>query len=857
MFADAVQAFLPVLLALHEFISHRPTPVESDEPEDMWGSVWEDLKIWVVTSPLTLLLATAVFSFGACLGLGLGPRSTYFCSALLDQRAVVVALQWIGIAVDAAILIMLWRVLSWARTTRARLRVLCGISLASAVAVCVVGLAGRLYENHAPDEHQLVWQFDALYLFDIIGTGITLGVFATSTALWLCESTPLVPTAVSCFIIGTVMSIHSILSLGSYQQVTIRQPLISLSIMFTGFTVFLYASNMRSVIVFRRAFLVLLLMTILTALAIFAPLKSKPIDRHPVDDLMYKSRVEADRWLRRATISNTLRSAANEYKIRYQGRDPPPNFDKWFDFAQQRESVVVDNFDQIEKDILPFRGMNPQRIRDGLEFLAGLPDVGVITIAGGKAHYTGASDPTLDVMIKEALSMISGFSEHLADMSIAINLSQRPRVLVPWEDIRGMSQSGSKSTWNILPSNQHKRQLDDTVQLDGGYGNTHSLASKLASESSVSAQGLRHSQGLACPPGSPSRAGIHWNMRDFCAVCADPHSQGEFLRDWQKSLDLCHQPDIFNLHEFYTTPSQHRVYRELLPLFSRSKTNSFDDILIPLVTPDDVTEDDPVPFDNKIDLAFWQGSAEGIRIQTHQTIHGGHRQRLVHAANNASSTETIPMILGIQGRDTLTGNEDTEEVKEKSKKVKFHHENVRAQEINAQLPLSFSFTNPGSCDTANCRLIESEFGFREDEGHANKRYVVLLDTPDGPAPSTLATLRSNSVPVVSTIFRAWYTERLMPWLHFVPVDPRYHGLHSTLAYFVGLKYRGRLNGATQVTESRKEDARWIAEQGRKWAGKALRREDMEVYLFRLLLEWGRVVDDNRDNLGFVLEDRTS
>ena len=91
----------------------------------------------------------------------------------------------------------------------------------------------------------------------------------------------------------------------------------------------------------------------------------------------------------------------------------------------------------------------------------------------------------------------------------------------------------------------------------------------------------------------------------------------------------------------------------------------------------------------------------------------------------------------------------------------------------------------------------------------------------------------------------------------MPVDPRYHGLHSTLAYFVGLKYRGRLNGATQVTESRKEDARWIAEQGRKWAGKALRSEDMEVYLFRLLLEWGRVVDDNRDNLGFVLEDRTS
>jgi hypothetical protein len=25
---------------------------------------------------------------------------------------------------------------------------------------------------------------------------------------------------------------------------------------------------------------------------------------------------------------------------------------------------------------------------------------------------------------------------------------------------------------------------------------------------------------------------------------------------------------------------------------------------------------------------------------------------------------------------------------------------------------------------------------------------------------------------------------------------------------------------------------------------------MEVYFFRLLLEWGRLTDDNRDNIGF-------
>jgi hypothetical protein len=30
----------------------------------------------------------------------------------------------------------------------------------------------------------------------------------------------------------------------------------------------------------------------------------------------------------------------------------------------------------------------------------------------------------------------------------------------------------------------------------------------------------------------------------------------------------------------------------------------------------------------------------------------------------------------------------------------------------------------------------------------------------------------------------------------------------------------------------------------------LRKEDMEIYFFRLLLEWGRLTDDRRDQIGF-------
>ncbi|KAK7751192.1 hypothetical protein SLS62_006876 [Diatrype stigma] len=874
-----VTAFLPVLLAFHEFLSHRPAQVESDEPEDMWGSFWEDFKAWVVTSPTTLLLSTIIFSYGSYLGLGLGAKSTYFCSAVLDQRSVVILFQCLGVAIDATIIVMLWRALCWARTTRARLRMLCRISLLSALAVGFLWLATQLFQDRSAVDYQPLWGFDSIYFFDILGTGIVLGSFLTSTTLWICESSPLTPVAISSFVLGTSISVHSILLLGTYQQIMLLQPIFSLTLLSSGFTVFLYANNMRSVVVIGRAFLILLLIATLAASAILAPLKSKAMDRHPVYDLVYKGRVSSDRWLRYASVSTSLNSAVREYKDRHNGRDPPPNFDKWFDFAQQRKSPIIDKFDQIEKDILPFRGMHPQRIRDGLEFLKGLPDVGVITIADGTAHHNQPSDASQKRVLDEAVSMISSFSEHLPSMSIAINLAERPRVLVPWEDIQSMTKSGSsKSPFALLPNNrlQDRRVMGDTTttpdnnrnrNYDRDDGSIMNPPESTTSESFVPAQTFRHLQALTCRPGSPSRARVPWwNVRDFCAACAAPHSQGEFLSDWPKSLDLCHQPDLFALHDFFTTPHGFDLYHdELLPLFSRSKTGGFNDILIPLVRPDEDYDGDgngnehavdPIAFDGKLHQAFWQGNiSDTARFLTHQSLRGGHTQRLVHLANNASAADHVPVIIGYETtRDT------------KDKQVKFHYEDVPAQAINGHLPLSFSFAHSssgsgsgagGPCETEDCLLMQREFGFAEPASpgkplYSDKRYAVLLDGPDGPPRDLLRALRSNSVPVVSSIFREWYTERLAAWVHFVPVDPRYHGLHSTLAYFAGLKYRGYGAGSggsdgeqggprPQVTESRKEDARWIAAEGRKWARRAVRREDMEVYLFRLLLEWGTVV----------------
>lgn len=53
-------------------------------------------------------------------------------------------------------------------------------------------------------------------------------------------------------------------------------------------------------------------------------------------------------------------------------------------------------------------------------------------------------------------------------------------------------------------------------------------------------------------------------------------------------------------------------------------------------------------------------------------------------------------------------------------------------------------------------------------------------------------------------------------------------------------------------EPHHDEGERIAEQGREWAQKVLRKEDMEIYFFRLLLEWGRLTDDDRDTIGFMI-----
>lgn len=96
-------------------------------------------------------------------------------------------------------------------------------------------------------------------------------------------------------------------------------------------------------------------------------------------------------------------------------------------------------------------------------------------------------------------------------------------------------------------------------------------------------------------------------------------------------------------------------------------------------------------------------------------------------------------------------------------------------------------------------------------------------------------LASRSAVLKQTVLREWHDERLVPWVHYIPVSMSMEELPEIVAFLT-------------ETPLGRERARHIGEQGRRWMREGMRVEDRAVYVLRLLLEVGRVVDGERGKL---------
>ncbi|KAJ4297000.1 hypothetical protein N0V88_003916 [Collariella sp. IMI 366227] len=812
----------------------RADEEEDKDSDDPGMTIFEALGAWIEQSKTSLFLAVAMLSLGTYLAASNEPKSTFFCSSH-DQSGLVIAFQWAGLVLDATIAVIAWRILAWSRTTKGRLRTLSGIFLVSSLGAALLYWSSRLILNTRLTSYQFKG-LDSLYFFDVVVDGLTFSTFAIFASLLATEGSSLSLVGIITFLSGLTLALRKVWLTGTWVNVSPAATWFGLLLICVGFSSFLYANNIQHVVFIHRAFIVVLLVLITIFATIYTPTKAfHVIDWHPVGTMLYDARVGADRWLRNAAVSDSLPVAVQEYKDRHHGRDPPPKFDAWFSFAQDKRSVIIDHFPQMATDLLPFWGISPAKIREGVRRAAAEPDIALLQVQGGKPRHNLPPGSAYKVVMDDLVDRIKAFAKHLPNMELAVNLDERPRVLAPWDDVvRSVKSAKRNRVSKLLPSNSKpltEMPVAQSVSSD-----------KLnAQEHFTSVRALREMTALTCPPGTKARAATHWDIRDVCTSCLAPHSHNQFLGYWPSSQDICHQSDLLRLHSFHMTPPDLRPLQELLPVFSRAKTDSYSDILLPLRRITEPIEHTTDGFKYKWKKLFWRGKVDRLST-SHELARGGHQERLVHLANNPSPSDKTRILL--------------------SDWDKFVYEEMPTTKVNERLPIDVAFSSYNPCKTdgeSSCNSDPTTKDFQEkkkpEEADAlRNQYVMVVDTDNGPPREFLRTLRANCVPVSASIFIEWYTDRLQAWVHFVPVDLRFHALHSTMAYFFGVQKKEgqKLNGKDVKFDGRPEDGKFIAEQGARWAAKALRKEDEELYLFRLLLEWGRVVDDNRDGLGFML-----
>lgn len=809
--------------------------------------MFDEIVDWIAESKQSVTISTVFISLGAYLASSQDMRSTYICTSF-DNSTLVRSLQWLGLLLDGFIVILLWRVLAWARTNKSRLISLSVVFLASAVGSGFLYSSLRLFMPSTPLSHHFKG-IDALYVFDVITDGFAVAVLFVSASLLTTEKTPLSLVGIFTFISSLVVGWGKLKLTGGAENTMHGVAYLAIVLICLGTSVFVYANNIQRVALIHRTILVafMFISFILATIVAISNNRNDYLFEHPIETLIFKARTNADRYLTHAAASKSLPVAINEYKARYGGRDPPPKFDEWYKFAVDHKSPIIDDFDQVVHDIRPFWGISPSKIREDIQRIAKEPGIALLKVANGTASHSLSSDSENALVMDELVKMVNKFAQHLPDIELPINLDDRPRVLTPWEDVRRFTEKAKqKGFGSKLPSiNKREGQEEATPPLP--------LDLQGQISSSLSVRKYQELTALTCPPGTATRAGIHWDVRDFCLSCARPQSRGSgiFLADFAKSQTICHQSDLFHLHSFFFTSPSSPPLHDLVAVFSRSKTSSYSDILIPLPTLDEVlhkanTQPDTSDFDMKTPALYWRG-AQAEKVDD-EMLHGGQQERLVHlVTTNSSSRETLMLIPQNDMRSRAA------------------YERVPTSLLNFLLPfdIGFSSVTPSA---------SSEFTATKPPASnpLSNQYVLSLDALSGSSasgqPTFLSTLLSTSVPFSSTVFTSWYSSRLTPYLHFIPLDIRFQGLHATLAYFTGMKGKASakdrlgntkgamVNGREVRLKSRLEEAKWIAEQGMKWAGKALRKEDKEVYLFRVCLEWGRVVSDDREDRKYVKQE---
>ncbi|WWD15888.1 hypothetical protein CI109_100312 [Kwoniella shandongensis] len=332
-------------------------------------------------------------------------------------------------------------------------------------------------------------------------------------------------------------------------------------------------------------------------------------------------------------------------------------------------------------------------------------------------------------------------------------------------------------------------------------------------------QSMRWTYGWAwaCPDGAPLKTrstdlvlnDLHGSMHD------DFEEAKTFIADFERSADYCSNPDLMGL--------QHRAAVDMVPVVATCKTMWNSDVVgVPL---DGVHEKvDYVPWEEKsIAKVFWRGSATGLSHNKKTPWRSSQRERLHFFAHNSSSGDTTLLL-----PDGSTGVYNHQELADKWLDVGLSGVPVQCNKED------------GSCDDM-AREIKFLDRVRKEDSLKYK-YVIDVDG-NGWSSRFRRLLSSNNVVLKSTLYPEWFHEMLIPWYHYVPVKLDYSDIFDIMAFFNGSP-DGQIPGRDDL-------AKEIAQHGKEFVDERWRLEDMQSYMFLLILEYWRLWSDNRHAASYV------
>lgn len=467
--------------------------------------------------------------------------------------------------------------------------------------------------------------------------------------------------------------------------------------------------------------------------------------------------------------SKTVDEATEEYTERY-GRSPPPGFDQWAKYALRQESPIIDDFDTILENLESFYRLEPGRVRQLIADASNGNNEEILLCS-----FTRGKGFERCGFYGDTMDWLLGAAkQRIPDVIFPINTLDEPSVLL-------------------------KKKVNDATIFDWPDLSSQSIMDQVAEACLVR--------------GELSTSKILTDRVDTYGL--------PFVQSVEEEQDLCLHPEYKDYHGFVNSPTSFRQVGIAVPLLSRATPYPFADVLVPsphYAFPNNLYNGIlDSPWHQKKNAVFWHGSTTGGHWHKDVSWRVGQRMRF-------AALTTLPPDRRLSYLER-SGNASAHEAWRRYLSAEMDHGLYDVRISNAI-----------QCDWDQCRDLLDFFSIDPDNppppnGAYAYRFAFDIDgnSYSGRFHKNLA---AHTTPLKMSIFKEWHDERLVPWMHYVPVSQSMEELPELVRFLA-------------TTDEGQRVAYRIAEEGRKWYYRALSPKHQGLYVYRLLLEMAWLQDDAR------------